>query len=33
VLSRLADPERTAQRVLLEPLLIERSTCAPVRNA
>jgi len=32
VISRLADPEREAQRVLLEPSLIERNTCAPVRN-
>lgn len=33
VLSRLADPEREAQRVQLEPLLIERGTSAAARNA
>jgi len=32
VLSRLADPGRDAQRVLLEPLLIERGTCAAPRR-
>ncbi|MGP9783196.1 LacI family DNA-binding transcriptional regulator [Glutamicibacter sp. AOP12-B1-11] len=33
VLSRLADPERAAQKVSLEPALVERGTCAPVRPA
>lgn len=32
VLSRLANPEREAQRVLLEPMLIERGTCAAPRR-
>ncbi|MEG2578566.1 MAG: substrate-binding domain-containing protein, partial [Glutamicibacter sp.] len=32
VLSRLANPEREAQRVLMEPLLIERGTCAAPRR-
>lgn len=33
VLSRLADPGREAQLVLLEPLLVERDTCATARTA